>query len=206
MKITPIHNDVEVFTISDSRHKLDPITVMIQDIAPGQGRITITCYDQSWTASWGAMGTVRTVRKFVRDMCAEYIVDCLQSGTTIPADKDAREGRDAYMHRIVLAVQEALRQEPTEGRNPYSDGPVWKSFGLTRASYAVFPRRALQSMPWGWQERLVALIDEAHARLPEDALSGDYTVLIKDGNRFAKDPRRNYRHTSPYPLRERADG
>lgn len=206
MKITPIHTDVEVFTISDSQYKLDPITVMIQDIAPGQGRITITCYDQSWTSSWGAMGADRTVRRFFIAVDSGYLVSCLQSGTSRPDDEDQRQGQDAYMHRIVLAVQEALRQDPTEGRNSYSDGPVWKAFGLTRAAYAVFPRRAVQSMPWGWQERFVALIDEAHARLPEDALSGDYTVLTKDGNRFAKDPRRNYRHTTPYPLRGHADG
>lgn len=85
--------------------------------------------------------------------------------------------------------------------NPYWDGPVWKAFGLTYAAYAVFPRRALQSMPAEWQEKFVALIDEAHASLPEGALHGDYTVTYRIDGAFAKDPMRDYRHAGPLPVR-----
>lgn len=35
---------------------LDPITVYLHDIAPRQGKITIECYGQSWSAYWGGMG------------------------------------------------------------------------------------------------------------------------------------------------------
>lgn len=86
-------------------------------------------------------------------------------------------------------------------RDVYSDGPVWGAFGLTRASYAVFPRRALCSMPREWQERFVALVDEMHQALPAVALSGDYVVNLRERGRFVRDWRADYRHASPFPLR-----
>ena len=82
----------------------------------------------------------------------------------------------------------------------YSDGPVWHAFSLTRAAYAVFPRRCLQSMPIEWQEAFIALVNEMHARLPDGSLDGDYTVQIKVDGKFAKDPMREYRHTGPLTI------
>lgn len=81
--------------------------------------------------------------------------------------------------------------------NAYSDGPVWRAFGLTYASYAVFPRRALQSMPRDWQERFVAMVNEMHAALPDGTFDGDYTVTLRVNGRIAKDHLREYRHTGP---------
>lgn len=85
----------------------------------------------------------------------------------------------------------------------YSDGPIWNAFGLTRASYAVFPRRSLQSMPAKWQQRFVDLIVEMHAALPDEALDGEYSVNLRSSNgRFEKDWRANYRHEKPFPRRK----
>lgn len=92
---------------------------------------------------------------------------------------------------LTAAMQEA---EPI--RSAYSDGPVWNAFGLTRAAYLVVPRRTLQSMPLEWQERFVALMDEAHAHLPAGAFP-DYTVQRQERGRFITDPLRDYRHTGP---------
>lgn len=80
--------------------------------------------------------------------------------------------------------------------NPYSDGPIWNAFGLSRAAYLVVPRRTLQSMPLDWQEKFVALMDEAAALLPDDAFP-EYSVQRKDRGRFVTDPMREYRHTGP---------
>lgn len=80
--------------------------------------------------------------------------------------------------------------------NAYSAGPIWESFGLGRAAYFVVPRRTLQSMPLDWQQKFVALMDEAHATLPSDAFP-EYSVQRKDGGRFVADPLRDYRHTGP---------
>lgn len=80
--------------------------------------------------------------------------------------------------------------------NFYCDGPVWEAFGLSRAAYLVVPRRTLQSMPFSWQERFVALMDEARAQLPEEAFP-EYSVHRKERGRFVTDPLRHYRHTGP---------
>lgn len=80
----------------------------------------------------------------------------------------------------------------------YYDGPIWKAFGLTRASYAVWPRRVLQSMPVEWQRRFVELAGELNETFP-DYQSADYTVLTKSKGKFIKDPMREYRHTGPLP-------
>lgn len=93
-----------------------------------------------------------------------------------------------------------LTREDVARLRDYNDGPVWAAFGLTYAAYAVFPRRALQSMPAEWQERFVALVNEMHEALPDDALAGDYTVTMRVDGRIAKDPMRDYRHTGPLRL------
>lgn len=89
--------------------------------------------------------------------------------------------------------------------NTYSDGPVWDMFGLTYASYAVFPRRALCSMPLEWQEKWVALVKEMHARLPEGTADGEYMVKRRYNGKFIKDPMSKYRHAGPLPLKDVKD-
>lgn len=79
---------------------------------------------------------------------------------------------------------------------PYYHGPVWSAFGLTRSAYLVVPRRTLQSMPMEWQQRFVALMDEAHAHLPANAFPS-YTVQRQERGKFQTDPLRHYRHTGP---------
>lgn len=80
--------------------------------------------------------------------------------------------------------------------NPYSDGPIWNAFGLSRAAYLVVPRRTLQSMPLDWQQKFVALMAEAQAALPAAAFP-EYSVQRKEAGRFVADPLRDYRHTGP---------
>lgn len=82
----------------------------------------------------------------------------------------------------------------------YYQGPVWEAFGLTRAAYAVFPRRALQSMPSAWQQRFVDLINEMHDTLDGEATDANWSVNLRVGGRFAKDWRADYRHTGPVAL------
>lgn len=84
----------------------------------------------------------------------------------------------------------------TEILSPYCHGPVWNAFGLTRSAYLVVPRRTLQSMPLEWQQRFVALMDEAQEQLPADAFP-EYSVQRKEAGRFVADPLRDYRHTGP---------
>lgn len=52
--------------------RLDPITVFLEDIAPRHGKVTITCYNQSWTAGWCGMGD-RSVTEFILSCSTGYI-------------------------------------------------------------------------------------------------------------------------------------
>ena len=81
--------------------------------------------------------------------------------------------------------------------NEYSDGAVWHRFGLSYAAYAVLPRVALCSMPAEWQEKFVALINEAVETLPQGTFDGEYMVRKKENGKFVCDPFSNYRHHPP---------
>lgn len=73
----------------------------------------------------------------------------------------------------------------------FVEDPVHIWFGLTYCAYFVMPRLALQAMPLEWQERFVALMDEADEMGLE---TPEYSVNRRDEKgRFIKDPWVNYR-------------
>lgn len=57
------------------------------------------------------------------------------------------------------------------------EAPIHAWFGLDRQSYLVIPRLALQELPLEWQNKLIALLDEA-ADL--GMVTPSYTVLRDD--------------------------
>ncbi|MCE3262598.1 MAG: hypothetical protein K0R43_1677 [Pseudoduganella sp.] len=58
---------------------LDPIRVMIEDFELGQGRITITCWDNAWVNYWGAMSK-STMAEFFLRASTGYLADKMKSG------------------------------------------------------------------------------------------------------------------------------
>ncbi len=73
----------------------------------------------------------------------------------------------------------------------YVEDPVHAFFGLTYSAYFVMPRLALTAMPLEWQERFVALMEEANDMGLE---TPEYYVNRRDERgRFVKDPWANYR-------------
>ena len=93
----------EAFTIFDAAPRLDPITVVLQDMGVGSGRLIVECFGTAWSAYWGAMGNKR-VREFVKVCDPDYIVSKLA-----PSDRRMRKSDEKYLTRIVQATQEALR-------------------------------------------------------------------------------------------------
>ncbi len=70
-------------------------------------------------------------------------------------------------------------------------------FGLSYAAYAVQPRVMLQSMPGDWQDRFVALMEEAEAMGYSFPLKGTtYAVNLRhdETGRYIYDRDRDYRH------------
>jgi len=82
-----------------------------------------------------------------------------------------------------------------------SETPVHDSFGLTYASYLVYPRSVLERMPREWQSRFVLMLGELHDRLEYD--EPHYTVHARKNGAFIKDELRNYRRPDRSLIRER---
>ena len=55
---------------------LDPITVILEDLDVGKGKIIIECYGKSWSAFWPAMSD-RTIAQFFTDCNADYLISNL---------------------------------------------------------------------------------------------------------------------------------
>ena len=75
-------------------------------------------------------------------------------------------------------------------------------FGLTYASYLVWPRVLLERMPDEWQRRFVALAQELEAAY-DGFIDPNYCVLARDERgRYFVDPLRQYRRPGadvPWP-------
>lgn len=70
MKITK--QLVEKIIIS-SVPDLDPIAIYFEDFNPGQGKATITCFNESWSYCWGAMGEKQTIKSFLLKCDQHYL-------------------------------------------------------------------------------------------------------------------------------------
>lgn len=70
--------------------------------------------------------------------------------------------------------------------------PVHAWFELSYSSYMVLPRSMLQSMPREWQAKYIALVEEMRETLDIDDAPGSYVVTAQNGNKFVKDPFRDY--------------
>lgn len=87
--------------------RLDPISVILEDIGAGRGKIILECFGQAWSAYWGAMGD-RSVASFfcAQDEC--YLVDSLSS---IPAKiTDGDVIRESAL-RAIIAMRRVKKSD-----------------------------------------------------------------------------------------------
>lgn len=82
-----VEDSVRRITI-DMVPNLDPIRVVLEDIGPRQGRISIECYGKAWSAYWGGMGE-RTIAEFFSACSVCYLAGKLTdiSSTVFDADR-----------------------------------------------------------------------------------------------------------------------
>lgn len=84
---------------------LDPIMVTLIDFEQGKGQITIACQGDAFTASWGGMGD-STIRSFFCTCGIDYLMNNFKGRLHTKLKK----AELAYMERIILATQTALRE------------------------------------------------------------------------------------------------
>ena len=70
----------------------------------------------------------------------------------------------------------------------YKESPVHLMFGLTYASWLVWPRVVMQAMPIEWQERFVALAEEMGEKFPRWEPEGSFQISLKQRGKFVKLP------------------
>lgn len=88
----------------DEAKELDPIHVFWVNVEPGQGYATIICYGAAWTVYFGGMSG-KTIQQFFLDVDVDYLVNKLNNPQHLKQGKK----QDAYLGRIVEAIQLSLR-------------------------------------------------------------------------------------------------
>jgi hypothetical protein len=70
---------IRITDLIDSEFKLDPITVILEDLGPSKGKILIECYGQSWAAYWRLtkMTISRSFTVLLFLACAVLLADCV---------------------------------------------------------------------------------------------------------------------------------
>jgi hypothetical protein len=59
---------------------LDNVAVYLEDFAPGEGKLIITCFSSSWTYYWGHMGKQHNLSSFIRKASVDYLAGKLMNG------------------------------------------------------------------------------------------------------------------------------
>ena len=97
MKITT--NQVTKMVISDVK-SLDPVAVIVENFGPGEGKITITCFGEAWSAYWGSMGERHTLESFFCKCDEHYLAGKLKTGIKDAVTTD--EGLEAHLRKAVI--------------------------------------------------------------------------------------------------------
>lgn len=97
-------------------HKLDPVSVILEDYEQGKGKIIIECYGQSWSAYWGSMG--RTIAEFFCRCDQHYIAGKLSG---IHADIADYEGLSEKAKREVCRLRRDGELTKVEARELFDD-------------------------------------------------------------------------------------
>jgi hypothetical protein len=104
---------------------LDPITVFIEDIEPGKGKITIECYGKSWSYYWGGMGG-HNVTKFFSTVSVDYIANCLWDHSKIQYEDDYSGIQKLVRERVLECRKDSLISK-NSARTMYNIGN-WEDY------------------------------------------------------------------------------
>lgn len=102
-------------------HKLDPVTVILEDLEPRRGKIIIECYGKSWSSYWGGMGDC-TIAQFFADCSADYLI-----GNLAPTLRSWMFNGEALAEKVKKTVIKARRDgdfTADEAREHFDDADL----------------------------------------------------------------------------------
>lgn len=67
--------------------RLDPVTLIMEDLGDFRGKLTIDCYGKAWTTYWGSMGC--NIAEFIASANVSYLVGSLSDINSTVTDYDA---------------------------------------------------------------------------------------------------------------------
>lgn len=120
---------VHKLTITDIP-SLDPIAVYMEDVGKGQGKIIITCFNESWSYYWGAMGE-NTLGKFFANCDTSYIALKLSPNLNSTIDDPENIVDHAKRHVIELRRNDDLDKKNARILYEKADSlyDLWDEFG-----------------------------------------------------------------------------
>lgn len=121
MKITK--STVEKLTIRDVKN-LDPVAVMIEEFGEGQGKITITCFDDCWTYFWGAMGKQNTLATFFCSCDEHYLARKLKSGIDNTVTDESEDALTKALRAEIVRRRRGHDMSRIRARDLWGDADV----------------------------------------------------------------------------------
>lgn len=118
MSITVKKMNVLAFTVTGAE-RLDPVRVMIENIEPGKGLLTITCFGRSWNGAWGSMGG-GTVQEFVKWVSNDYLIGCLAPRLESTVDDD-NEANLIFVKLQIIKLRREREIERCEAREMWTE-------------------------------------------------------------------------------------
>lgn len=172
---------------------LDPIRVVLEDLEPRKGRITLSCFDQAWTAYWGGMGD-RTMAQFFARCSPDYLVRNLKRG--IRHSVVDWEAVPVAARRAVCAQRRAGDLDADTAREHFDDIESAdfsiEEYGMHRdLMHAVFGDDWWHALPekpntdYVWLASIVEAVQQAlreHTLAPvDDTMRLDYLASVAGG-------------------------
>lgn len=96
--------NIECFRFYGVPGIVDPVTVILEDMAPGAGRVIVECYGSAWSGYWGAMGNMR-VREFFCDCGPDYLCSRMA-----PQSGQGSRSTQKWRQQVIEAAQAGLKQ------------------------------------------------------------------------------------------------
>jgi len=99
-------------------HRLDPITVILEDIGPRQGKIIIECYGQSWSAYWGGMGD-NTISEFFCSCDNGYLIGNL--APSLRPTVDDYDNLDKWLKSGIISSRRNHEMSAGDAKDTWDD-------------------------------------------------------------------------------------